>query len=356
MWRPSTVFLVIASAVSGTAIAPFPAIAEENEHVQLDQIQTTLSKWRASFETIRVVYELRSLPPVSEPLIEWSPPTDLESAPKFAEVEWILTSDERQLVDERTFYWSPGQVGHRNVHVFNGSKGIAFHSQFQKSAEGLEELKTTEVRKVAGLKPTHRTNLVGLSGLHWASAAEWLPEKLARSKCELKEIESVLGARCARIVAQYSNDHGGTSTEVLWLDLEHDCLPRRYHLLDADQLFSKDFVVDELQQLNGGLWFPKQARLQLLGSDPAENQLVVLTEAEINQPLESARFYPPTPDEGTRVRDQRTRPEDHAKSQRRSAKAEPVSTAPTSTSRVGLTTIIFVSVSVLAIGLFLQRK
>lgn len=349
MWRPSWSFLLLAIAVSGIDIAPSIAIAEENERAQLDQIQATLAKWRASFNTIRVVYEVRSLPPVSETLVEWSPPADTESAPKFMEAEWISASDGRELVDERSFYWSPGQVGHRDVQVFDGLKGTAFRSLFQKSIEGLEELKTLEVRNVAGLKPTFRTNFVALRGLHWASTAEWLPEKLAKSKCDLTEIESVFGARCARIVAQYPDQRGTTTTDVFWLDLEHDCLPRRYQQYGGKM----DFVVDELQQLKGGLWFPKRARVQ--SGEPAQNQLVVVTEAEVDQPVDAARFAPPTPEGETRVIDHRDGPENHTKPKRRSTNADPIPAA-TPSSRVGLTTIIFISVSVLAVGLFLRRQ
>ncbi|MEQ9406951.1 MAG: hypothetical protein RIK87_04465 [Fuerstiella sp.] len=138
-----------------------------------------------------------------------------------------------------------------------------------------------------------------MSGLYWAPTAEWLPEILAREQWVLEGVEPILGNACAKV--SYNS-----TAEILWLDLEHDGLPRR-HLTNAGST-NVDFVVDEFQELDGGLWFPKLGRIQLLNNDNGnvQNQLFVVTMAQVNISLDLTRFQPPKPARGTVVRDGRT--------------------------------------------------
>ena len=112
-------------------------------------------------------------------------------------------------------------------------------------------------------------------------------------KFTFEAIEEVGGEPCARI----TNINSAGVGYKLWLDLNHDCLLRRSLFRTSDS--GQDYVVDEFQRLKNGIWFPKRGRVQLID----ENQLWVITEAEVNESLDFSRFEPPQPVVGTTVND-----------------------------------------------------
>lgn len=358
MLRPFQISLIVALTAT-YCIAPLPAMAVENEQITFEQIQARVAKWRDSFVNVRVVYELRSLPPLNEPLLEWSSPPDPESVPRFAQEEWIWADHGLDLLDSRAFYWTPGKVGFRDIDVFNGPKKIAFRASYQKSREEVEGLKELRLQGMVAGKPTSIKSRAAMHGLYWPNTVQWLPDILAKGEWKVEGVEPIFGDRCAKIAA---------SNSILWLDLEHDCLPRRYQLTpNSIRKIGQDFVVDELQQLEGGLWFPKRARLQLQ-TDPAQNQLIVVTEAAINQSLDLTRFDPPTPITGTVVTDLRTgtvhmhgeqtTPLNQASKPKTptNATAPPSAVPPAFWGRGWLIAMVCISIALLTIGLWFRRK
>jgi len=355
--------LIAVSIVSFCFVGPMHTRAEDETQISLQQIQAMTARWRASFVNIRVVYEIRSLPVLDAPLLDWSPPTDPNSVPKFFETEWIWADHGLDLFDGRSFYWTPGQTGHRNVDIFNGPKNLSIRAHYKGSPEEVEGLKSLQVEPVANGKPTSSFIRAPMTGIYWPVTAEWLHEILGSRTWKLEGVESILGDSCAKI-----SNEGMWRTEVLWLDLEHDGLPRRCQMTSSTGT-ETDFVVDELQQLEGGLWFPKRARVQLHAKgDSVENQLVVVTEAQINLSLDLSRFDPPEPVTGTAVMDGRTG--NLFKHGELPAAPESSSTPKTSSNGVGLLSsdplglgrfvlmfaMICVSIASLAIGLWLRRK
>ncbi len=363
MPRPHRIILFALLTVSCCVVTPFCAKAEEETQINLEEIQAITARWRASFVNIRVMYDMRSLPPLDKPLLDWSPPADPTSAPQFSQTEWIWADHGLDLFDDRSFYWTPGKNGHTHIDVFNGPHQIAFRASYQSSHEDAEQLKHLNIQPVAGGNPTSSFMRAPMEGLYSPATAEWLPEVLAKRQWELKGVETLLGASCAKI-----SNEDLRRTEILWLDLQHDGLPRRRQATYSTGS-KTDFVVDELQQLDGGLWFPKIARIQLQArGDSVQNQVVVVTEAQINLSLDLTRFDPPEPVTGTVVTDGRTGWV-HMHGQSSTSQVDPLkqdphieavgpfsSVAPVSGQRVWTFVMICGSVTSLVIGLWLRRK
>jgi len=285
------------------AVLTYSKMAAADESVTLEDIQAIATRWRASFVNLRVVYETRGLPPRRESLIEWSAPEDFTAAPLVRSVEWIWADHGLDLFDGRSFYWSPGKTGIRSIDGFNGPKNLSFRALYRRPPGEAETLVEVGMQRVGG-KSTSWLNRAPMRGLYWANTAEWLPEVLAGREWVLEGVEPVLGIPCAKLSTRYVRGKD-THVDLLWLDLAHDGLPRRYQrLANSERTAGSDFIVDEVQQLPEGIWFPKQARLQLQ-SDPVQNQLIVITEAAINIELDLSRFDPPAPVQGTLIADGR---------------------------------------------------
>ena len=359
---------LIALSFSAFAICFAPESNEaEQAGLGLDQIRARATQWRASFVNLRIEYDSRSLPATEGAVVDWAPlVADLESAPRFAQTEWIWADHGLDLYDDRGFYWTSGVLGFRHVDVFNCPASLAFRASYQKSTDGIEALKHLQIRGAGAGKPTSWMNRVPMTGLYWPGRVEWLPDILARREWTLEGVEPILGEPCAKIASHYL---AGTHefVDTFWLDLKHDCLPRRCRTQSGPSLNGgTDFVVDELQQLEGGLWFPKQARLQLRGK-PNQNQLIVVTKAEINQSLDLPRFEPPPPENGTAVSDARTgvvythgvqsRPQEQASEPTPGADmSHLLSAVPAGSGMFWAALMICASLALFVMGLWLRKK
>lgn len=276
--------------------------ADENADIDLQEITRRLTQWRASFVNVRVEWELRSLPETDTAFADWPPPPDADAGSSFSREEWIWADHGLDLLEERDFFYPDGGSRVHSIEAFNGPKGVVYRAQYRRLSEDKPEQFSDLL--LAGMetgKPTSRKVRTPVNFLYWASHAAWLPELLTKWKWEFDAIETVGEDLCARIVP--ADPEKSASVGALWVDLNHDCLVRRQRRLEVrGQILGGDFIVDEYQQLEGGIWFPKRGRTQL-GGTPHENHLFVVTEAEINQSLDLARFDPPVPAIGTAVED-----------------------------------------------------
>jgi len=294
-----TVFVVVVAAL--VSAPSFPSSAAADQPVTLEHIQKIAARWRASFVNLRVVYELRGLPANNKPPLEWMSVEDFTAVPIFSRNEWIWADQGFDLLDNQTLYWTSGKTGVRTVDGFNGPKNLAFRAMYERPWEGTERLIEVGMQRVGG-KPISWKIRAPLRGLYWANTAEWLPEILAKGEWTLEGMESVLGQQCARLSSRSPN-RTTTNVDYLWLDLGHDALPRRFQQVpNVHRTVGMDFVVDELQQLEGGIWFPKRVRNQIQYDIP-ENQLITVTEVELNLEFDRSRFEPPSPVDGTLVTD-----------------------------------------------------
>ncbi|MEZ6127930.1 MAG: hypothetical protein R3C59_04565 [Planctomycetaceae bacterium] len=337
----------------------------DEPRITLNHVRAVATRWRESFVNLRMVYELRSLPPLDEPLVDWAPPDVVESAPKFSESEWIWAEHGLDLLDGRAFYWTPAKPGGvRELDVFNGPDSIVFRANYKRSPDLVEAFTHLKIQPHGGGKPTSYKARTPMIGLRSPATAEWLPEMLSSGDWKLTGVEDILGHSCVKLTF----DSSQSKSEVLWLDLQHDVLPRRHRLeavSSSGSTSATDFVADEFQQLESGVWFPKRGRLQLLTNGPVQNQLFVVTEAQLNIPLDLTRFRPPEPGVGTVVFDGRTgRSSIHGNPETQPDTMSPqhavrqidVSAVPESVVKVGwVSGLMGVSVAALAIGLWLRK-
>lgn len=278
--------------------------AQDDANIDLAEIARRVTAWRASFVNVRVVWEVRGLPETNETVVEWPPPPDAGSGSLFGRQEWIWADHGLDLLEDRFFFYDDGSSRRHSIETFNGPKGVVFRAQFRKPKDGPEELEDLLLQGLGAGKPISAFTRTPMWGLYWPNSAQWLPELLSEWKWNLAAIEDVGGEPCARIEAVQPGDLGVDFTEILWLDLNHDCLVRRQSSpAIAGRRTSRDFIVDEFQRLEGAIWFPKRGRLQLGGTQSNDNQIFVVADAAVNQSIDLTRFEPPTPAVGTVVDD-----------------------------------------------------
>lgn len=293
-----TVLLMI-----GACIRLPPAWSSDIDRVDLDQIAHRLTQWRISFHNLRVVYELKSLPPTDEPVVDWTfPPPDPESASLFSRDEWI-SGEGLDLFESRFISAKSGTTTHRSMDVFNRPMAICFQARYRQSPDGPEDFKELNVQAAGTERATSSMARSPVTGLYWPTTAQWLPELFVQWAWKLDGFEDIGGTNCAKIVATHAEITKAPLVEMLWLDLAHDCLVRRYRCPPVPgRRLGSDFIVDELKQLETGIWFPKRGRLQMQAT-PNVNQLFVVTDVEVNRPLDMTRFEPPTPQAKTLIID-----------------------------------------------------
>lgn len=285
---------------------PLPTLAADE--IDLDTIRHRLEEWRREIVNLRMVWERRSMKmPNQAALPEWTVPGSQQEYPLSSRSEWIWTDRRMELLELGSFSSRDGRRTSVTTEVFNGQKGIAFRASYDTPSDGAETLKDLLIYKTGAGAPFVSSERLPLRGLYWLGGAQWLPEKLMEWTWTFEGIEDVAGSRCARI-ATVDQTHRAPSLlriKTLWLDLEHDCLVRRYRNWTIPESGSgTDFMVDEFQRLEKGIWFPKRGRRQLQGSaEPYENQLWEVTEVAINELLDHQRFEPPAPQIGTIVTD-----------------------------------------------------
>jgi hypothetical protein len=302
--------------------APAPVRGQDHDGITLDEIKRRLTDWRSSFVNLRVVWELRKLPETTEPELAWSAPPDAQEGKLWERKEWIWAEDRDglDLVEWWSFFDSDGSVKAHSRDVYKGEKDAVLRAQYARLKEGApEEFVRLELwgpwaRRAS---PVMR---MPLWGLFWGGVGPgtWLADVLSQRQCKLEEIEEIDGQPCARLTTAERGPGGQPMPgfefiEVLWLDLNHDCLVRRRRSpAVAQQSDGLDFIVDEFQRLDEGIWFPKRGRMQTGSTrpdgsrDPNEVQMFVVTEAGVNQSLDLARFETPAPTVDTFVTDYRT--------------------------------------------------
>lgn len=297
-WKLLAVTALVAWCFSG---AP-RARADDAASISLEEITRRVTEWRSSFVNVRVVWELRSLPETDKALDEWPPPLDPDGARLFGRREWIWADHGLDLLEDWFFFHEDGSSKVHSINAFNGPKRVVFSANFRKPAADVpEQYLGRQLFDLGVGKPISSISRDAVEGLYWPGFAEWLPEVLSKWEWKLEAVEDIHGQPCARIAARRDETADLAWFEVLWLDLDHDCLVRRHRARSLAGQFvqgGRDFVVDEFQRLDEGIWFPKRCRSQL-GGTRHENHLIVVTEVAVNESVDLARFDPPPPREVT---------------------------------------------------------
>lgn len=303
-WKCRAAIVLAACCCLGESLAH----ADDAASISLEEITRRVTEWRASFVNVRLVWELRGLPETTESVVEWPDPPDPESAEAFNRTEWIWADHGLDLLEQRSLRSGDDKSGFHSIEAFNGPEESVFRAMYETSTDGTEKFKQLDLLGLGRGKPISAAARTPLTGLYWPGTAQWLPELLSEWKWKVQGIENVGGESCVRITANQPYITDADFGEILWLDLNHDCLVRRRRSLAvAGRRAGRDFIVDEFQRLDGAIWFPKRGRLSLGGmgaggaSMPNENQIFIVTEAEVNQSLDPARFRAPAPAVGTVV-------------------------------------------------------
>lgn len=348
----SIAYLLLCSASS---------FAQGEPKVTLEQIKETAARWRASIVNLRVICESRALPHGKTPLLESSPPSDPNSLPQFAQQDWTWADHGLSLFDSKHFYWTNENNGVRTIDCYNGPEKFVYRADYKQTPNG-DLFTAVNIFDVQGVgKPTSMKSRNALTGLYWSGSGDWLPDFLERKNPKLVGVETLFGVRCAIISLSYPSKSGdGLQFEYLWLDLEHDCLPRRYHKPVGPVIqVGIDFVVDEIQQLDSGLWFPKLARKQL--QSDYENHLIIVTKVEINQKLDLSRFSIPKPQPETQFDDRRAgtiaksqSPSNVGELQENSSKSP--SAVPPGSNWIWVVGLVIAAFVFLGLGLYVRRR
>ncbi|MBL8819476.1 MAG: hypothetical protein JNL58_25815 [Planctomyces sp.] len=214
----------------------------------------------------------------------------------------------------------------RDLDVYNGPGKFFFSAQYRMlddSNELLDQLRIVGVFE--GVPPAQNlTELI--PGIFEPHSRLWLSDQLspyhptnipvrppgasneysAQRYWKYSGTEVLLGSPCAKLIhadQPTGPDSHSTATRTLWLDIEHNGLPRRIlteYVREDESTTGIDFVVDEFQQLNNGIWFPRVARRRL---PSRETMLCVYTSVGLNVALNELDFQPPQPQAKTRVTD-----------------------------------------------------
>lgn len=279
--------------------------AHDSANIDIDEIARRLRSWRGSFTNIRIVWETRKLPKTNKSLVDSPAPPDAETGALISRTEWIWANNGLELFDERSSFYHDGESASHSIEAYNGPRGVAFVASFRQPGPRVaEEFITLRIEDVFERTQTSIKPHAPLKPHYWVDHAMRLPELLSKSSWELQQIENIAGDPCARIAPIPGVTGEPGVYLVLSLDLNHDCLVRRDHRPGMNSIAAgdDDFIIDEFQRLDSGVWFPKRGRSQL-GGPSGENRLFLVTEAAVNEPLDEARFEPPAPTAGTAVDD-----------------------------------------------------
>ncbi len=339
------------------------ATTEVRAEVTLEQLRQMATEWRQSFKSLRVKSEWKSLPDSESLLTDLPTPTEREAALVWMKLDWTwseqglerleliryLPKDDKALADrngnsaetnadadadDAKTNTTGGSVPvvavvvpwMRDLDVYNGPGKFFFSAQYrmlEDSNEVLDQLRIVGV--FDGVPPAQ--NLTELMpGIFEPHSRLWLSDQLspfhptnipvrppgAAAEYSIQRYwkysgtEMLLGSLCAKLVhadEPIDPDSHSTATRTLWLDIEHNGLPRRIlteYVREDESTTGIDFVVDEFQQLEGGIWFPRVARRQLPSK---ETTLYVFTAVGLNVDLSELDFQPPQPQAQTRVTD-----------------------------------------------------
>jgi hypothetical protein len=303
---PSLAVLLVFLFLGLTSSHPASAHWADEVPVDIAELTRRLTQWRESFVNLRVVYELRSLPQSKRPIESWEAAPEVDSGTPFSRDEWIWADHGLDLFETTSIVQEGASA--RMTEVFNAPKGFVFRATYNSRPNESETLYQLSLDNVRTGKARSLLSRTALKGIYWPGTAHWLNELLLAWRWTVEGVEDVAGERCARIVAAQPEVSDAKWLEYLWLDLKHDCQVRRHRSPPIPgRRNGTDFVVDELQRLPNGIWFPKRGRIQLQDFQTPEilNQSWEVLECTVNGPLDHSRFDPPVPGDPTIVVDAR---------------------------------------------------
>ena len=260
-----------------------PCLAEEPD---LAHAIRELKAWRSKFATIRVEYN-------------WQTRTELLARfPELAENQkwddylhhdaWLWTDTGMLRSDRNTR--EAAQIVRR---TFNGTDGvnswgaISQRGDSGKSWEAINIWPRGPTSSQAGgwiVEPIYHL---------WAhQEAVWLGDYLEQHVQEADGVTDYKGHRCLKVKFKI---------DTLYLDLEHNCLPRLVEPPPPGRFLNFENEVEEFHLLPEGIWFPKRGRARQVAQDYFKTWEV--TKVTLNAHTSKEHFQPPEPTPGTLLHD-----------------------------------------------------
>lgn len=287
--RIAFLFVAVASVIT----LPGQCQADD-ERPDLDEIIRRLTEWRGSFSRLRMVYEQRNpgqLQKHQPELVQTGNPSDF-----FRRFELIITNTEWRRHESWEYMGRGGTLSSHNLWGVNDRQRFAASYGTVESTGGAPaELTLGHVFQSVAHSPAQVMPLTHLCiSTH---ENDWLANLLQRSRPQIAEYGKVDGCRCAALT--WPPD----SNVKLWLDLDHDCLPRLREQTNADPDKPDRFHVEEFLRLSNGRWFPARGT-DSSGTLPTdETHHWVVTDVAVNEDIPLSRFSPPEPGPDTWVTD-----------------------------------------------------
>lgn len=289
-WRHLRPILLLALAW----LLPSPLRAADPD---LPEIARRLQDWRRAFANIEVTYHAWNREHSARRFPEVKDLANLDG--QFHRRHLLIWTDTGQIWREDWFY-ERGILVNRSL---DGTNGTVVFSASMDRGKSMEEWTQIQVHPVVG-EPKAGIVFEPLYLLWWKSGQEWLGDVLARGEdAELRGFQVREGVRCAVVEVKKRSikDQDKFDLVEIWLDTEHDFLPRWFERDAAAEdprgklkppRSLRKFTILEFQNLENGRWFPRRGFLKSAGDDEPGNEWVV-KEVRLNQVLAPARFEPP---------------------------------------------------------------
>lgn len=308
------------------------ASAQEIEHQEqsppsISELRQLASAWKSSFRNLRVDGNRSYVNTIGADLTTWSPSDVTTVSAALSNVVWIWSTERLDRFEETRFVDSgqaPPNPYSRMVEVYNGRNESYFTAEYEIGEDKVEHLKKLNITRVIESSPPVTNAWDLLPWLYERNSRQWLEDRISviqqtqapirppvpsadsivTNDWEVKTLEMLLGSRCAKLmrVTLEPGEPQRRTEESLWLDLDHGGLPRRalvkYFSASETLLGQQEYLVDEYQQVDGRIWFPKVARLQL---HPDTAWLIRLSSVQLDVELRTTDFEPPAPEAETEI-------------------------------------------------------
>lgn len=297
-WRNCCLVLLLCALAFPQSIR-----AADEDEPDLKEIIQRLNDWRGSFSSVHLVYEWRTpgqLQKYQPQLAASARPEDFRHRHdlRFGNSGW-----------ERTESWDfTGFGATLRRHTLSGRNDrLQFSAEFPPSPPDATvpsamaispypgNLIKNYVEEPGPIYPLNELYFPGHRRGTEEHESEWLGNMLSRTSPQITRYAEIDGWRCVGI------HRAPESAVTLWLDLEHDCLPR---LVEADEPRPavEKFHVQSFRRLNNGRWFPESGVLTRSYVDDDAWHWVV-TEVAVNERVDPELFAPPKAGPETRVTD-----------------------------------------------------
>lgn len=270
--------------VSSQCKSPSDGDSDKKVPAEFAETLEKLGLWRESLTSLHVVYHwtdpqthrLRHLPesrslPVHRTEMKWQD-------------WWVNTNN--QLMKSDT--WITNSLTSTTRLVTGRTNHHQYYAEYSK-AQGSPRLLTAA--DLGAKKTLQNAEQMPLYPIYFAING-WFSAAFERLPAEYYGTRMIGGSRCVGISLE------GSSRPIMWLDVEHDGLPRMIE--PAGNVTRWGWICDEFRQADNGRWFPAKGRFGYVDQEYATFEVESF---QMNAEIPLSDFDVPTVSKGTYVRD-----------------------------------------------------